>query len=406
MPSRRPPHAKPNRTTLTHLGVTRLKPRAVPYLIWDERQRGLAVRVEVTGYAAYKVIYRHGGRPRWYHIAAVDAIKLSAARDIASDILYAVAKGKDPAAHRRAERAAGTFDDLADRYLEHAKKRNRSWRQADWLVRTHLRKRWGKLPAADVSRSDVRSMMTRLEATPVLANQVLAAASAIFSWAVKQEVGGITVNPCSGVERNATKDRERKLGDTELVKFWMEFGERGARGAALRMILLTGARPGEVAHMRPDQVVDGWWQLPGDPNEKLRWPGTKNKQSHALWLSTTAHEVVSALQPGEFVFAGGYGAPVFGLAAEMAAICAKLKVERCTPHDLRRTAGSTITRLGFGREAMDRVLNHRRRDIASVYDRHQYYQEDQRIMQALANHYAALLGQQAGNVVAMPVNVR
>ena len=47
-----------------------------------------------------------------------------------------VARGKDPAAEKRAERGAGTFADLAQRYVErYAKKRNKSWRQADALVR-------------------------------------------------------------------------------------------------------------------------------------------------------------------------------------------------------------------------------------------------------------------------------
>ena len=56
-------------------------------------------------------------------------------------------------------------------------------------------------------------MMARIEA-PIVANQTLAAASAIFTWAVKQEI--ITVNPCHGVDRNPTTDRERVLSDAEI----------------------------------------------------------------------------------------------------------------------------------------------------------------------------------------------
>ena len=58
--------------------------------------------------------------------------------------------------------------------------------------------------------------MSRIEA-PVLANQVLAAVSAVFSWAVKQEVVG--TNPCRGVDRNATRSRERVISDSELPRF-------------------------------------------------------------------------------------------------------------------------------------------------------------------------------------------
>jgi hypothetical protein len=58
-----------------------------------------------------------------------------------------VAKGEDPQATKRAARSTGTFDDLADRYLEVSKKRNKSWKQADALVRKYLLPTWAKLNA-------------------------------------------------------------------------------------------------------------------------------------------------------------------------------------------------------------------------------------------------------------------
>ena len=69
----------------------------------------------------------------------------------------------------------------------------------------------------------------------------------------------------------------------------------------------------------------------------------------------------------------------------MRVICAKLGIsERATPHDLRRTHGTMITRLGFGRDAMNRIQNHKDGGIASVYDRYEYAEEDRRIMEAVA----------------------
>lgn len=60
-----------------------------------------------------------------------------------------------------------------------------------------------------------------------------------------------------------------------------------------------------------------------------------------------------------------------------------------TPHDLRRTHGSTITALAFGRDAMNRILNHREGGIASVYDRHGYAEETKRVMEAVAGKIMA-----------------
>ena len=84
------------------------------------------------------------------------------------------------------------------------------------------------------------------------------------------------------------------------------------------------------------------------------------------------------------VFAGRTGQVIHECNAAMRAICTKLKVERATPHDLRRTHGTTITALGFGRDAMNRVQNHKEGGIGSVYDRHQYADENKRIMEAVA----------------------
>ena len=84
----------------------------------------------------------------------------------------------------------------------------------------------------------------------------------------------------------------------------------------------------------------------------------------------------------------------------MQGVCAKLGMERTTPHDLRRTHGSTITALGFGRDAMNRIQNHKEGGIADVYDVHGYADENKRIMEAVAAKIMALAeGMKANNVV-------
>lgn len=106
------------------------------------------------------------------------------------------------------------------------------------------------------SRSEVKVRISKINA-PIVANQVLASASAIFSWAIKEELAGIKINPCAKVDRNDTKERERILSDSEISKFWTAFDDVGlVEGAALKVILLTGQRPGEVigpvlCHMSP-----------------------------------------------------------------------------------------------------------------------------------------------------------
>ena len=74
--------------------------------------------------------------------------------------------------------------------------------------------------------------------------------------------------------------------------------------------------------------------------------------------------------------------------------------ERATPHALRRTCLTWITRLGFGRDAMDRVANHRTSTVTNIHDRHGYQEEDRRIMAAVARHVLSLVeGTGTGNVI-------
>jgi integrase len=50
-------------------------------------------------------------------------------------------------------------------------------------------------------------------------------------------------------------------------------------------------------------------------------------------------------------------------------------IEHFTPHDLRRTAASFMTKIGVPRLHVEKVLNHSTGDIAEVYDRHDYLPE-------------------------------
>ena len=236
--------------------VKRQRPAAAPFLIWDTKQAGLVLRVQPTGHRSWYCVYRHHARPRWHRLGNVDAIGLADARMLAAEIMLQAAKGLDPAAEKKAERSRGTFEELATRYVEeHAKRHNKSWRQADALIRRHLLLRWGKLQAASISRSDVKAVMARIEA-PVVANQTLAAASAVFTWAMKEEL--IASNPCRGVDRNPTKSRERVLADSEVPLFWKAFDDAGlVVGSALKAILLTRPKAGRGRAYAP-RAHQGW----------------------------------------------------------------------------------------------------------------------------------------------------
>ena len=132
-----------------------------------------------------------------------------------------VAEGKDPVAERKAERSSGSFADLAGQYVElYAKRHNKSWKQAQALVAKHLLPRWGGMKASAIARADVRAMMIRIDA-PIVANQTLAAASAIFTWAVqagdrrRQPVPGASIATRPPIASGCCPTRETALAVAE-----------------------------------------------------------------------------------------------------------------------------------------------------------------------------------------------
>jgi integrase len=377
-----PARGTPNRRRLSEAFVKTVRPdpnRVIVY--WDTLQHGLALAVQPSGHRAWKCVYTIRQRgPRWYSIGNARAISLADARRLAGRIMFQVAEGGDPHADRLALRGRGSFEQVAARYVEeHAKKRNKSWRQVDALVVKYLLPRWAKLDIGSIRRIDVKTAIAAI-ARPVLANQVLAAASPIFSWAVRQEI--IAANPCSGVEKNDTTSRERVLSDAEIAKFWPHLS------APLKMVLLTGQRPGEVSHLRCEHVVDDrWWDMPGAPDPATSWPGTKNAQSHRVWLSEPVHKLLADV----LAAAEGAGVRIWAMQQDMRNLCTRLGVrEKVTPHDLRRTFCSKVTALGFGRDAMNRVTNHKEGGIADVYDRHKYAEENKTIMETVARHIVTI----------------
>jgi integrase len=217
---------------------------------------------------------------------------------------------------------------------------------------------------------------------PISANRTLAAASAMFGWCVKQDL--VAVNPCVGIAKNPSKSRERVLSDDEIPLVWDALGN-GVEGRALKVVLLTGQRPGEVRAMRWEHVRGGWWHMPGAPSAD--WPGTKNGKDNRAWLHPAAREIM-----GNVVSLTGAVFPGAGRLHDfMRARCERLGfASKVTPHDLRRSFLTTVTKLKFGRHLMDLIANHRTKGTTDVYDVYTYTDEIREAMDAAASRIMML----------------
>jgi integrase len=114
-------------------------------------------------------------------------------------------------------------------------------------------------------------------------------------------------------------------------------------------------------------------------------------------LSAPVRALIEALADEDELPKSGYvfeivpSKPLYRLDGAMRTVIGTLSIDPATPHDLRRTFASLVASLGFGRQAIDRLLNHADRSISAVYDRHSYAKEDQQIVQAVANKITALV---------------
>ena len=288
--------------TLTDRLIRQAELKPTAYVLWDQVQIGLCVRIQPTGTKTFKCWYRVGGRLRWYSIDRFGAVGLAEARQIARTIRARAALNQDPQADKLAQRSGDTLDNVYKQYLENKLKvggRTKSWQQPDKLMRRYILPTLGARKVKDITRQDLWRIFDKLGNRKSLANQVMASASSVFNWAVRREI--IRDNPCRAIDRHKTQASTRYLTNDEIRTVWPLFEDLGLyQSLVLKLVLLTGQRPGEVRHMRWEHIVtqrDGskWWNMPGEAIEGI-WPGTKNGKDHQILLTAPVVELLQELE--------------------------------------------------------------------------------------------------------------
>jgi integrase len=367
---------------------------------WDTLQQGLCLKVYDSGTKVFKAAYRHEGRLRWFNIGQYGSVGVKEAREIAREIRAKATLGQDPqgekVAARKAARVGVTLAQLYESHLKGAKARNKSWRQADYLMRTHVLPKLGKRKIEVITQDDMIDLRDKLSNRKALCNAVLAAASATFRWAVEKK--HITTNPCHGVSRHKLNSRERFLSDREIRKVWPLFDELGLYQATiLKLILWTAQRPGEVSAMRWEHLdlEDGWWSMPGEPTEG--WPGTKNCKNHQVPLSPPVLELLRDLEPKPSgpVFPAPRGRGGIPIPSTIS-IWEAAGMEPFRPHDLRATAATGMYELDdIAPHHISAVLNHYlakgESKTTAIYIRHIKRKHRKMALEAWTNKLLAIL---------------
>jgi integrase len=390
---------------LTTKFIENVKPAVHRREIPDSGCRGLYLVVQPTGRKAWAVRYRHQGVPR--KLTLDSALSLAAARQAATAALRELERGNDPAALKfdaeakaekaAADRAGDTVDNLAARFIEqHAKKKTRqnSWRQALHVFDDIVLPVWRGRVVHDIARRDIRELVERVaEDRPVMANRTLAHLSKFFAWLCQRDV--IPASPCVGVVRPAEeKARERVLDDAEIRRLWLACDAIGGpAGSCIKLLLLTGQRRGEIAHLKWSEVKGNTIELPA---ERM-----KAKQAHVVPLSTQAAAIIASMpRIGDYVFGAS---PITGFHRIKHRLDAHMgDTKPWVVHDLRRTCASGMAKIGIQVPTIEKTLAHRSgtfRGVVGTYQRHTFVPEMSAALQRWADHVAHVVGGRPASVV-------
>jgi len=378
---------------------------------------GLWLDVSATGKRYWYVRYQPGGREtrteRWYRIGDAKSVGLADASQKARDILTtAYAKERDPHAERATKRSEKlTFGDLYnDWYARHAEPNLARAPTDQSIYMTHIDGGLAKQRVTALKRADIGRLRDKVAKTggPIASNNVLVLINRVLNWAVDE--GLIEFNPAARLRKvGPIKPRERVLSEEDIPKFWSALaamdamtGQRMAKGepgrilspatrSALRLMLLTGQRRTEVVGCEKAELelnaAEPVWTIPGDR--------TKNGLLHRVPLCPRAKaefmKALAASPPDSpFVFPSPLEDSETTILASavtraMSRLVSEIKISPASPHDLRRTVGTQMAKLGLPTHVRSLVLNHSpmsRGITDAVYNRYAYDKEKREALMA------------------------
>jgi integrase len=360
--------------------VTALKPpRTGNLVIWDSDLTGFGLRITAAGAVSFVLRYVLDGRERRYTLGKHPDLSPSAARERATVLRGKIAGGEDPMEARRDARNAPTVDELCEDYLErHArpKKRASSVKGDERLIRRYVKPKLGARKVAAVTRRDGDELHQALQDRPYQANRLAALMSKMFSLAVTW--GWRRDNPFKGIERFGEQRRERWLQADELgalSKALKTFPDRRAADA-LRLLILTGSRRGEVLNATWDQfdLARGVWIKPSHHTKQKKTEHVPLSGAVRLLISEMRQRAIKALGSEAkladfpFLFPGDAdGKPLQELKKPWKAICDLAGLKGVRVHDLRHTYASHLVSGGHSLPLVGRLLGHTQASTTQRY---------------------------------------
>lgn len=347
------------RVRITKSAVDRMIPGDT---LRDTELKGFGVRRQQRD-ASYFLQKKVNGRLRWLTIGTHGSPWTpETARRKAATLLMSFASGEDPQEVARQKRARQTVAEVSEEFLldHHAQLKPRTYAEYQRLFAKFILPKLGRRLLPEVTRGDVASFHSGMRQTPSQANFALTALSALYTWAEAQALVPNNSNPCRGIVRYKHKVIERYLTAEELARVGGTLDQLDASGgcdrfalAAIRLLILTGARKSEILTLRWSEV-----DLAG---RRLLLSDSKTGQK-TIHLSDAAMGVLSALprlKNNPFVIAGRLaGSHLANIHHAWDEVRTLAKIENCRLHDLRHSFASLAIESGASLPMIGKLLGH------------------------------------------------
>lgn len=402
------PVAKLNRRTLATLKATN-----APVSYYDDTLTGFGLLIRPSGARSWFVEYRPGagGRgvaKRRMVVGSPDTLSPEKARDAAAKILAKAELGGDPAAERAEERADITVADLCDRYLRDGiemKKPSTIITDRSRIER-HIKPLLGRKRVAAVTSADVKTFMRNVANGKTArdvrtgkrgrsivrggkgaATRTVRLLGGIFTFAVEHKYR--SDNPVHGVEKYPDGRNERYLTTTELTRLGAAIAEGETVGiphkpsrskhapkrktrtvvdkyaaAAIRLLIFTGCRLGEILNLR--------WSEVDLERGLLFLPDSKTGRKTVVLAGPAIALLEDLPRVGFYVISGESAGendekPRTDLNRAWRAIRRRAGLEDVRIHDLRHSFASVGAGAGLGLPIIGKLLGHAQASTTQRY---------------------------------------
>ena len=376
--------------------VDALVPADKERIVWDDDIKGFGVRVHPSGRKVYIVKYRHEGRSVKVTIGPHGPVTPAAARARAAEIVTLAKTGRDVAGKTTRKGGGVTVADLARRFLEEyapAHLRPNTARLYRKIIDNRILPRLGKRRVGDIGKNDVSALHHEMRDVPGHANRTLSVLSRMLTLAEVWEMRPEGVNPCRHVKKYPEHRRERFLSDDEYRRLGSALRDAEREGfasrsaiAAIRLLMLTGCRSGEIMGLR--------WEYVDLDKGELRLPESKtgSKVVHLGEPAIAVLRCIPRMEDCPWVLPGVTpGKHIAYLHDSWRRVLDRAHIENLRIHDLRHSFASGGLLVGEGLPMIAKLLGHNR---VTTTSRYAHLANDP--VKAAANRIASRIAEVAG----------